>query len=401
MKTQSLLRVLATRIAIFLTLVAQSQCGTSSNEQPEGARGDAATTLGPGAALDGSTAARDASPQVTPSGTTDADVVLDGGAGVDNSTDASSPGGWLYTSGNHLYLSGSEWMGRGVNTDDLYLCGANSTLGSSSAEQNLEAVVDALMTWKPNFIRMSLAMDSFPTVSSWTSGSSYATQMTSVVEYIGRKYPGVYVLITLRSDSSMDCPDLPGNDATCLPTANTDAVFTALVDSFANSSFVMFAPSNEPGGYDEFTPEQIANAMNHAASTIRAEEDALNVPHHIIAVQGTASTSNLTYYLTTPIQSDNIVYELHFYPDANTGETASNYAYASSLPAIVGEYGGFDDAYESQTQFYSDMESMQIPNLAWDYEPFSDCAPDLVNIGNADAGPTAWGQTVMAYLAAH
>jgi hypothetical protein len=67
----------------------------------------------------------------------------------------------------------------------------------------------------------------------------------------------------------------------------------------------------------------------------------------------------------------------------------------------VGEYGLFDATDESQTQFYSDMEAMQIPNVAFDYEPFSDCAPDLVNIGAADAGPTAWGQSVMAYLAAH
>jgi hypothetical protein len=384
MKTQSLLRPTATRIAIFLTLLAQSQCGS-----------------------DGSTAAGDAAAvQVTPDAATvtvtpDAGVALDGGGTMVSSADGASPSGWLYTSGNHLYLSGSVWMGRGVNMDDLYLCGANSTLTSTSAEQNLKAVVDALMTWKPNFVRVSLWMDSFPTTTSWTSGSSYATQMTSVIDYIGQTYPGVYVLVTLRTDTSMDCPNLPSNDATCLPTANTDPVFKALVDSFAQSNFVMFALSNEPGGYDGFTPEQISSAMSHAVSTIRAEEDALNAPHHIISVQGTASTSNLTYYLTTPIQSDNIVYELHFYPDSNTDETATNYAYASTLPAIVGEYGGFDPTYESQTQFYSDMESMQIPNLAWDYEPFSNCSPDLTNIGAADAGPTAWGQTVMAYLAAH
>jgi hypothetical protein len=57
----------------------------------------------------------------------------------------------------------------------------------------------------------------------------------------------------------------------------TDPVYQALVDTFANSGFVLFGISNEPGG-NTLSDQKLAAAMSHAVSVIRAEEDKLGVP---------------------------------------------------------------------------------------------------------------------------
>jgi hypothetical protein len=331
-----------------------------------------------------------------------------GDAGAFNA-DGGYPAGWLYTSGGKIYESGGKsggtpWMGRGVNTDDIFLCGYDNTLWMTSPGMTVETIVSGIVSgWKPNFIRMSLAMDSYGTSVSWLSDSSkYATPMTAVIEAIGT-YPGVHVLVTLRSDASMIGQDTADGDpeatglpsdstttpnATMFPTG-TDATYVALVDAFANASFVMFGLTNEPGG-DKLSDATIAAAMSHAVGTIRAEEDRLGVPHHIVSVQGNNWTSDISFYATTPIAYDNVVYEVHGYPP-----TASSYTY-SNIPVILGEYGSLTDS----TSFYADVESKQIPNLAWDFDPYSNCAPDLVNVTTSATTltPTTWGMTVRSYL---
>ncbi len=72
-----------------------------------------------------------------------------GGGGDSGSTtpapDAAAPGpnggypaGWLYTNGNKIMVStgstGTQWMGRGVNVDDIFLCGDNNTLYLADAD---------------------------------------------------------------------------------------------------------------------------------------------------------------------------------------------------------------------------------------------------------------------------
>ena len=316
------------------------------------------------------------------------------------------PAGWLYTNGSKIYVSdgagsGTQWMGRGVNTDDLYLCGYNYTLWMDSPEQTLQTMVSGLLSdWKPTFIRMSLSMDSFPTVSSLLSNAAqYKTPMTNVINSIGA-HPGVYVLVTLRTDASMVGPDeatqLPTDssttsDATAFPTG-TDATYVALVDSFANSNFVLFGISNEPGG-NSYSNSKISAAMKHAVGAIRAEEDRLGVPHHLVSVQGNGWTSDISFYSTTPLTNDNVVYEVHGYPPSTSSYTFSN------IPVIIGEYGSLSNS----TTFYADLEAKQIPNLAWDFDAFSDCAPDLltVNQNASNLVPTTWGTTVKNYLLAH
>ncbi len=328
------------------------------------------------------------------------------------------PAGWLYTDGSKIMVStgsmGTQWMGRGVNMDDIFMCGYDNTLYLSDPEMLEETVVSGLVSgWKPNFVRISLSMNSFKTVSWLSDPTQYATPMTNIIDAIG-KNPGVYVLVTLRSDASMILGD-PGNmeptgipsdstntpDKTKFPTG-TDAVYTALVDTFAHSSFVLFGLTNEAGGSAR-SDDVISGAMDHAVGTIRAEEDKLGVPHHIVSVQGNGYSSDLKLYTASPspITHDNVVYELHYYPGL-AGETPSNYQYSSTLPMIVGEYGDFTTQVP-QSGFYADMEAKMIPNLAWDFDAFSGCAPDLLNTTKdpTKLQATAWGMTVQSYLTAH
>jgi hypothetical protein len=180
-------------------------------------------------------------------------------------------------------------------------------------------------------------------------------------------------------------------NATMFPTG-TDATYVAMVDSFANAGFVLFGLTNEPGG-DKLTSATIAAAMEHAVGTIRAEEDKLGVPHHVVSVQGNSWTGDISYYATNPISYDNVVYEVHGYPPATSSYTYPN------LPVILGEYGSL--ASGTSDSFYADIEAKQIPNLAWDFDPYSNCAPDLVNVTHSATSlmPTAWGTIVKDYLA--
>ncbi len=340
----------------------------------------------------------------TDAGPTDGGAADAGGGGL--------PAGWLYTAANHVYVSdgaggGSVWMGRGVNLDDIYLCGYNYTLWDTSAETELTAVAAGLVRdWHPTFVRVSLGMASYPTESDWTENpAQYQAPMTRVIEALGAN-PGVYVLVALRSHASMILEDtIHGDaeatgvpsDATTTPDAvrfptGTDATYVALVDTFAHSPFVLFGLSNEPGGNLQ-SDAVIAAAMEHAVGVIRAEEDRLGVPHHLISVQGNSWTSDLAFYAASPLTADGVVYEQHGYPP-----TADAYTY-DNLPVLIGEYGSLPDS----AAFYADLEAKQLPNAAWDFEPFSDCAPDLLVVTHSATTltPTAWGATVQAYLTSH
>ena len=355
-------------------------------------------------------------------GGTDSGAASDAGAVADakvSAIDGGVPSGWLYTSGNKIYVSngsgtrgpsgGTPWMGRGVNMDDLYLCGFDNNLQMATqtptAEDALRTIVNGLMTsWRPTFVRISLGMNSWPTKSSWTKNdSAYKTPMTNVIRAIGA-HPGVYVLVTLRTDASMVGQDPQNPEATAVPSSasntpdsttypnGTDGVYQALVDSFSSDAFVVFGLSNEPGG-NVITKETLVPAMSHAVGGIRAEEDRLGVPHHLVSVQGTGYSAKIDFYAASPLPFDNVVYEVHGYPPA-----PADYTYAN-IPVILGEYGSLTNS----SAFYADVESKQIPNLAWDFEPYSDCHPDLVTV-NGDATnlvPSTWGTTVQTYLTTH
>jgi Cellulase (glycosyl hydrolase family 5) len=412
--------------AVAVSAFSVASCGSSSGNggasETDGGSRDG-TTPGDGSALptggdsgvsDSGTGSHD------DSGVTDAGHGGDSGSnamdsGADTGTfDGGAPAGWLYTNGPHIYVSngstGTAWMGRGVNVDDLYFCGKNEGLQQiPSPATVLESIGSGLVSgWNANFFRVSLTMDTYTPYSSWLDDASqYSMPMTAVINALGAN-PGVYVLVTLRSDVSM----IDGADGDCTPSdsastpnttlypTGTDAVYVALVDTFAHSSFVLFGLSNEPGG-DSLTDATISAAMSHAVGVIRAEEDHLGVPHHLVSVQGNDWTSKIGFYSTTPLPYDNVVYEVHGYPPPATSYTYPN------IPVIIGEYGGSGEAAGADisftTAFYTDIESKQIPNLAWDADPYNDCSPDLLMVSSSDTNlaPTPWGSAVKNYLMAH
>jgi hypothetical protein len=407
---------LALAACVAQSLVACSGKGATSTNQ-------SASEGGPIQGSDGASANLDASDDGTSNTSPSSDAGTPGDAtgvktgpmadGATTRTDGGFPAGWLYTSGAKIYLSdgsgGKPWMGRGVNTDDVFFCGYNNSLWMTSPDTTLETVVSGLVSgWKPTFIRMSLAMQSYGTTVSWlTNPAKYKTPMVNVINAIGAN-KGVYVLVTLRSDASMigqdtvhgdpEATGLPSDsmttpNATMFPTG-TDAVYVALVDAFANANFVLFGLTNEPGG-NQRSNAMIAAAMDHAVGTIRAEEDKLGVPHHIVSVQGNNWTSDISFYSTTPLKRDNVVYEVHGYPPPMASYTYPN------IPVILGEYGSVSSS--ASTAFYADVEAKQIPNLAWDFDSYSNCAPDLVNVTHSATSlmPTAWGMIVQSYLLAH
>ena len=335
-----------------------------------------------------------------------------GGALGTSGASGALPQGWLYTSGNKVYVSngtgsGTVWVGRGVNIDDIYFCGYNFELWMTNPDQTMNTMIQGLMTgWKPTFLRISMSMNSgYGDVSWLTNPASYKTPMTNVINTIGT-YANTYVLVSVRTDSSMlygtvsdPEPTALPSDSTTTPNASayptgTDALYVALVNSFASSKHVLFGLTNEPGG-NSFSNAKIAAAMNHAVGVIRKEEDRLGVPHHVIAVQGNSWTSNISFYSGSakPITYDNVVYEVHGYPPL-----PSEYTF-SDIPVIIGEYGTLSNA----ATFFADLESKQIPSLAWDFQPFSNCAPDLVAVTQSATTltPNAWGTTVRDYLRAH
>ena len=317
-----------------------------------------------------------------------------------NDSDCPAPGtaGWLHTSGGQILdADGGVWMGRGVNMDDILFCAYDYDLANGPADvTEAKAVVDELVNnWKVNFIRISMYMGSYSQTYSWINNTkNYATLMTEVVNYIGQ-YPGVYVLLTLRSDPTMNCPTAPAEN-NCLPTEATVPVYKALLDSFSNSSFVMFGVSNEP---DDQAVASLPATMSIGVQAIRDEETKLGTPQHLIAVQGSNSPPLQDYTPTAVQPSANVIYEIHYYPQWSGTPQTDYLPYVGVYPFFFGEYGG-PTGSESDTMsasFFKDCEDDHIPSLAWDFSPFVDCAPDLLTHTGSLTNNTAWGNSVKAY----
>lgn len=343
------------------------------------------------------------------------DAASDGGGtreGGGPGADGGLPAGWLYTNGAKIYVSdgaggGKPWMGRGVNIDDIFFCGYDNTLWMPTPDKTLEQVVSGLVSgWKPTFVRISLSMDSYPMVVSWLSNAAqYATPMTGVIDAIGAN-PGVYVLVTLRSDASMIGQDTADGDpeATGVPSdstttpdktkfpTGTDAVYQALVDTFGSKSFVLFGLTNEPGGNKQ-SNTTLSAAMSHAVGVIRAEEDksasrTTSCPCKATAGRAT-SASTLRPRCSTRTSSTRCTATRRRPAPTRTRTSRSSSASTGASPTA--------------TRSTPTWRPSRIPNIAWDFDSYSNCAPDLLQVNQSDTNlmPTAWGTTVQTYLLAH
>jgi len=399
-------------IALVALGMASSLACSSSDAGPSASAGaTGVVTGGSGAAGANGGASNPAGGATGPSGGAASTAGAGGAAPNGGSAGMPSSDGWLHTMGNGVYVKkggvDTRWVGRGVNLDDVFFCGYNYTLWMDKPEETLKTEFAGLLSgWKPSFVRLSLSMNSFPTKTSWLQEpAKYRDPMIGVVHALTAS-PGTYVLVTVRSEQSMINGD-PGNleatgmpsDATTSPNkqmypTGTDAVYVALVDSFANDAQVLFGLTNEAGG-NAASEALISSSLSHAVTTIRTEEDRLGVPHHLVSVQGKGYSGDISFWSQQPLPQDNVVYEVHGYPPPTNAYTYAN------IPVIIGEYGSLDAA--AATAFFQDIESKQIPNLAWDFDPFSNCAPDLLEITKSEKmlTPSDWGKLVQPYLLAH
>jgi Cellulase (glycosyl hydrolase family 5) len=266
-------------------------------------------------------------------GTADAGSPFSGGADA-----GVSSGAWLHTSGNRIRRAdGTVWHGRGANLQDTRSCNACAYQAPSVAE--VERRIDELVdVWKANFIRLDL--ESYASSAGrvqWQGvldDPAYLADIGRIVDYIGTK-PGVYVILSIWVD--------PSFSSLGWPQARTNSALATLAATFASAPYVLFGVSNEPqSNSDGKLDAQVWTAMNAAVAAIRAVEDEVRVPHHIVSVQGTGDWARrLDYYVTHPITADagdNVAYEVHVY-DPATDFAALFETAAQTLPVIIGEFG--------------------------------------------------------------
>jgi hypothetical protein len=357
------------------------------------------------------------------------DAAGSGGAdngGAETGGAAGTDDGWLHTvpGDPHIYTAANGvWMGRGVNIDDIFLGGYNCNfwMGSEAETALLDTAAVLLDSWKPSFVRVSLAMSSYyqspdcegAVLANWTEpveSNTYKASMTNVINALTRG--GAYVLLTVRTDQTMvrwndetssepcDCTG-SCDSATCVPTPETDAVYRALVDSFWDNPRVMFGITNEGGGFYPAASE-LHSLMSRTVDLIREQESTHGSAEHLISVQSTGYTSASSDYATNPLSQTNVVYEHHGYPP-------EDFVF-SNIPIIIGEYGPSDwtgEDVSSLDGITDAFETSQVPSLAWIFEPMNGVTPPLVSgwSGNArteaNLETTAFGDLVRSYLLAH
>jgi len=290
--------------------------------------------------------------------------------------------GWLSTSGNHIVRAeGEVWMGRGANLQDTRSCGAgtsnagNPLVDDTTGLNEVKRRVDTLAgEWKANFIRLTL--ESRRAQDNYITDPNYRALVKEIVDYIGTK-PGVYVLVSIWLDPSLD--------AKGLPTDGTNKILDQLARDFYNYDYVMFGVSNEPQeNYDGAQDAQVWTRMDSAVATIRTAEASLGSNRHIITVQGTREWArDLSYYVTHPITAGggvNIAYETHVYNSPNDYDSLF-ISPGKTLPVIIGEFGPINDNFHKAS--VADMETLmsqantaKIPYLAWTFHQF--CSPNLI-----------------------
>jgi hypothetical protein len=381
----------------------------SNTASPGDARRDAPVTrdtarVSDGPRTDGLATSKDLPATVDgPATKKDLPAKVDGPATKDLTpkTDSGPPAGWLYTSGNHIYLSsGALFKGRGANLHDTRSCDA-CTWGAPNVAE-VKRRVDELVTWGATFIRLDL--ESYAAGGGRThwqgilQDPQYLADVQTIVNYIGSK--GVYVLLSLWAD--------PTFTTLGWPSAQTQQIWQKLADVFHTTPHVLFGLCNEPQqNFDGSLDSQVWAAMNTTAGIIRAVEDGYKTPHHLIVVQGTGAWARrLDYYVTHPITAGgggNIAYEVHVY-DPATSFNSMVVVPAQTIPVIIGEFGPSNMTAAECTQLMTLARQQNVPHLAWTFH--MRCSPDLLvdnSAGGCGVGmplqATSWGSTLKTGLA--
>ena len=304
---------------------------------------------------------------------------------------------WLRTEGNRIVTSdGQVWRGRGANLHDTRSCNA-CTSRAPDRDEVLRRVDELVDVWGANFIRLDL--ESYAS-SSVLNDPSYLADVQAIVDHIGEK-PGVYVMVSLWHDPSFTDLGWPG--------PGTSTVWEQLATTFANDPHVLYGLVNEPQhNYDGSRDAEVWTAMNNTVAAIRAVEDQMGVPHHVVAVQGTGGWARfLQYYVDHPITAgdgENVAYEVHVYDPASTFQDRF-IAPSRALPVIIGEFGPANGMSMNDCAELMELaEQNDVPYLAWTFH--MRCPPNLlVDHSNGGCGidmplePSDWGRLFKDRLA--
>jgi hypothetical protein len=237
--------------------------------------------------------------------------------------------------------------------------------------------IDALSSI-PGVNMMRLTLESDNTAQTLTANSSYAQDVKAIIDYAGTK-PNFYVQASIWIDPTLSKEGRPTNA--------THPQLQQLVKLTGNASHVLFGVSNEPTyNYSGANDTLVFEAMNGAVDAIRQAELSLNVPQHIVSVQGTrAWAGDVSYYVDNPITAGNgtqIAYELHAYFN-NTLFNERITSTAARIPLLIGEFGPSNTLGESQ-MYLSDANdlmtlarSLNVPHIAWTFNPR--CGPSLMD----------------------
>ncbi len=328
------------------------------------------------------------------------------------------PPGWLYTEGNRVMLDGQVWQGRGANIHDTRSCGS-----CLYHEPNVDEVlrrIDALTgDWGADLVRFN--MESYGQAADlvqWggvLDSPTYLEDLETVVEHVSAK-PGIYLMISPWIDPTLAVFQVTTDDgeediATGWPSADSIPVWQLLAERFADNPRVIFgladAPHHDAG---ESWDAQVWMGMNDAAAAIRAVEDRLGTPRHLVAVQGTDHWGqHLDFYLEHPIAAgmgEDIVYESQFNDGAAIFPTL--FEAAEQLPVMIGKLSSWDalgTSAEEADQLMTQADEQGIPYAAWtfheqcvtgellaDERSGSACGVDMELV------PTDWGEIVRGHL---
>src|SRR5207244_9705250 len=193
-------------------------------------------------------------------------------------------------------------------------------------------------------------------------------------------------------------------------TIGTDAVWRKLTQALGDQPHALFGIINEPQmNYDGSGDATVWSLMSQVVKAIRETEEAMNVPYHVVTVQGTGGWARrLGYYATHPITERGgaqIAYEVHVY-DPQASFQSEFVQYASTLPIIIGEFGPMSGEMTQAdcTTLMDQAQALEIPHLAWTFH--MRCSPDLL-VDNSSGGcgvsmplqPTGWGTQLKNRLA--
>lgn len=367
--------------------------------------GAALRAIGLGALVACASSRPPTAPSPPPPAPTFADAPMSTGVPPTTSSGAPLITGWLRTEGNQILLpNGKRFHGRGANVHDTRSCDACAWEPPrvDEVKRRIDTLVDG---WHATFVR--LLLESYPDAGGGKGRThfrdvldddAYFRDVMQIVGHVGKK-PGVYVLVSLWHDPSLD-----GHG---WPTERTKAVWKKLATALRDMPFVMFGVVNEPQHNDDGKLDaEVWRRMKETVDAIRSVERPEHP--HLVAVQGTREWARvLDYYVDHPI-GPNVVYETHVY-DGRARFAALVERPAQRLPVIIGEHGivdGQNGAHMNAADCVALMdlaEKLEVPWLAYTFH--HNCPPNLLveHKGTCGAGvdlaPSPWGALVKERLA--